>query len=317
MRTAGAGRAAAVLTWVYAAGFGIPAIPVSGYLLSHGSLPWFLDLFPMYGGPWSSRLSAGTFVALLAVFLVVTGLAAWSAWWLWQGRKVGALVNLALLPVEAIFWVGFALPGSVDRNRVEVAHYGPESPRIWDRPRPAANLASWHNTSWSNYSTVPGGRNVMRNAYKVFAYIVAAEVAIQAMVMVWAIAGLVKWVDGGGVFDKSIMESEATPFTEVFGIIVHAINGTFVIPALALVLLILSFFTKVRGAIKWAAIVFVLVVAQGQIGYLGHEFPFAGALHGLNALALFGAALYTGRRIRTAASSVVEEQPEVQAATPV
>jgi hypothetical protein len=70
----------------------------------------FLDLFPMYGDPWSSRLSAGTFVALLAVFLVVTGLAAWSAWWLWQGRKVGALVNLALLPVEAIFWLGFALP---------------------------------------------------------------------------------------------------------------------------------------------------------------------------------------------------------------
>lgn len=26
------------------------------------------------------------------------------------GRKVGALVNLALLPVEAIFWFGFALP---------------------------------------------------------------------------------------------------------------------------------------------------------------------------------------------------------------
>ena len=71
----------------------------------------------------------------------------------------------------------------------------------------------------------------MRTAYKVLAYIVAAEVAIQAMAMVWAIAGLVKWVDAGGVFDKSIMESGATPFTEVFGIIVHAINGTFVIPA--------------------------------------------------------------------------------------
>jgi hypothetical protein len=110
MRTARAGRAAAVLTWVYAACFGIPAIPVSAYLLSRGYLPWFLDLFPMYGGPWSSRLSAGAFVALLAAFLVVTGLAAWSAWWLWQGRKVGALVNLALLPVEAIFWFGFALP---------------------------------------------------------------------------------------------------------------------------------------------------------------------------------------------------------------
>jgi hypothetical protein len=139
----------------------------------------------------------------------------------------------------------------------------------------------------------------MRTAYKVLAYLVAAEVAIQAMAMVWAIAGLVKWVDAGGVFDKSLMEGEGTPFTEVFGIIVHAINGTFVIPAIALLLLITSFFTKVRGAIKWAVIVFVLVVAQGQIGYLGHEFPLAGALHGLNALALLGAALYTGRRIRT------------------
>jgi hypothetical protein len=86
----------------------------------------------------------------------------------------------------------------------------------------------------------------MRTAYKVLAYIVAAEVAIQAMVMVWAIAGLVKWVDAGGVFDKSIMESGATPFTEVFGVIVHAINGTFVVPAIALLLLIVSFFTKVR-----------------------------------------------------------------------
>ena len=147
----------------------------------------------------------------------------------------------------------------------------------------------------------------MRTAYKVLAYLVAAEVAIQAMVMVWAIAGLGVWVDGGGVFDKSVIEGSigggAMPFTEVFGIIVHAVNGTFVIPGIALALLIVSFFTKVRGAIKWAVIVFVLVVAQGQIGYLGHEFPLAGALHGLNALALFGVALYTGRRMRTAARS--------------
>ena len=62
----------------------------------------------------------------------------------------------------------------------------------------------------------------------------------------------------------------------------------------------MSFFTKVRGAIKWAVIVFVLVVVQGQLGLLGHEFPLAGALHGLNALALFGVALYAGRRLRAA-----------------
>jgi hypothetical protein len=79
----------------------------------------------------------------------------------------------------------------------------------------------------------------MRTAYKVLAYLVAAEVAIQAMVMVWGIAGLIKWVDAGGVFDKSVMETQGTPFPEVFGILVHGINGTFVVPGIALVLLIL------------------------------------------------------------------------------
>jgi hypothetical protein len=132
----------------------------------------------------------------------------------------------------------------------------------------------------------------MRTAYKVLAYLVAAEVAIQAMVMVWAIAGLAKWVDGGGVFDKSVIESQGTPFPEVAGIIVHGINGTFVVPAIALLLLIVSFFTKVRGAIKWAAIVFVLSVAQGQIGL----------------------AFYAARRLRTAVRSDVS-RPEEQVAT--
>ena len=62
------------------------------------------------------------------------------------------------------------------------------------------------------------------------------------------------------------------PFPEVAGIIVHVNNGFFVIPGLALLLLIVSFFTKVRGAIKWAVIVFALVVVQVLLGFLGHEF---------------------------------------------
>jgi hypothetical protein len=161
----------------------------------------------------------------------------------------------------------------------------------------------------------------MRTAYKVLAYLVAAEVAVQAMVMVWAIAGLGKWVDGGGVFDKSViegsMESGAMPFPEVLGILVHGVNGIFVVPALALALLIVSFFTKVRGATKWALIVFALVVVQGQLGFLGHEFPVGGALHGLNALALFGVALYAGRRLRAAAAPAAVDEEHARAATPV
>jgi hypothetical protein len=156
----------------------------------------------------------------------------------------------------------------------------------------------------------------MRTAYKVLAYLVAAEVAVQAMAMVWGIAGLGKWVDGGGVFDKAVIESQGTPFPEVVGILVHGINGMFVIPALALLLLIVSFFPRVRGAIKWAVIVFVLVVVQGQLGELGHDFPLAGAVHGLNAMALFGVAFYAGRRLR-AAAAVGVEQPETRTAAPV
>jgi hypothetical protein len=155
----------------------------------------------------------------------------------------------------------------------------------------------------------------MRTAYKALAYVVAAEVAIQAMAIVWAIAGLGKWVQGGGVLDKATMESEGILFPELVGIFVHGINGTFVVPGIALVLLILSFFTKVRGAIKWAIIVFVLTVVQGQLGFLGHEFTAVAAVHGLNALALFGAAIYAGRRIRTAAPKNVPAAEEPVEAT--
>jgi hypothetical protein len=153
----------------------------------------------------------------------------------------------------------------------------------------------------------------MRTAYKVLAYLVAAEVVIQATAMVWAIAGLGKWVTGGGVLDKAAMESGDTLFPELAGLLLHGINGSFVIPGIALILLILSFFVRLRGGIKWAAIVFVLTVVQGQLGFLGHDLPAAGALHGLNALALFTAAVYTARRIRTATPTAVRSADEERA----
>jgi heme A synthase len=81
-------------------------------------------------------------------------------------------------------------------------------------------------------------------------------------------------------------------------------------------LLITSFFTKVRRATKSAVIVFVLVVVQGQLGFLGHEITAVAALHGLNALALFGTALYAARRMRNAAPSNVSP-PEERVEAPV
>jgi hypothetical protein len=53
-----AARAAAIVTWIYAAGFGGCIMPVSVYLLKHGSLPSFFGLFditPAHGGAASMR----------------------------------------------------------------------------------------------------------------------------------------------------------------------------------------------------------------------------------------------------------------------
>lgn len=151
----------------------------------------------------------------------------------------------------------------------------------------------------------------MRTVYKVLAYVVAAEVVVQAMMIAWAVAGLGYWVDGGGVFDKSVMESEQTPFTEVAGIIVHGLNGGMVIPALALLLLVSSFFAKVPGGVKFGALVFVLVIVQTMLGYATHGLPFAGLLHGGNALLLFATALHTARRVRR-----VIAEPATETAVP-
>ena len=65
-------RIGAVLTWVYAAMFGLPAIPIAVYHLNTGGLlPRFFDLFSMYGGPWSDQFTPGVFAALLIAFLLV------------------------------------------------------------------------------------------------------------------------------------------------------------------------------------------------------------------------------------------------------
>ena len=100
----------AVLTWFYAVAFGITAVPVALYVLRRGTLPEFFGLFPMYGGPWFSRLGHGMFALLLIAFLVVTLVASWAAWLVWDGSQAGAVLGLLLFPVEAVFWVGFALP---------------------------------------------------------------------------------------------------------------------------------------------------------------------------------------------------------------
>ena len=140
----------------------------------------------------------------------------------------------------------------------------------------------------------------MRKTYRILADIVAIEVVIQAMMIVFAVAGLGHWVDEGGTLDKAAFESEDLSFTGVAGFMVHGINGMMIIPLLGLALLVVSFFARLPGGVKVAAIVLGAIVVQVLLGIFGHESAYIAALHGLNAFILFGSAVYAARLARTA-----------------
>ncbi|MEU8178418.1 hypothetical protein AB0C14_36595 [Microbispora hainanensis] len=153
----------------------------------------------------------------------------------------------------------------------------------------------------------------MKLVYKILASLVAAEVAVQAMMVVLGDAGLFKYVEQGGVIDKASAESGGLAFPEFFAFMVHGMNGMMVIPAIALLLLVGSFFTKIPGAVKGAALVVVLVALQITLGLLGHQIPALGALHGLNALLLFSAAVHAalrGRRVATDTTTQLHARAE-------
>jgi hypothetical protein len=156
----------------------------------------------------------------------------------------------------------------------------------------------------------------MKSVYRILAYLVAIGVAVQAAAIVFAIAGLSKWIQGGGRLDKSVDLGQGHPFPETFGLDIHAVNGTLIIPLIALLLVISSFFAKVPGGMKWAGVVLLLVVVQIGLGVSIGAAPVLGALHGLNALMLFTAAIYAGARVGRAASRSATQTRERQA-TPV
>jgi hypothetical protein len=136
----------------------------------------------------------------------------------------------------------------------------------------------------------------MRSAYKILAFVLAAEIVVQAMAVVYATAGLFVWIDSdGGTLDKAALESEDLSFAGVGGFILHGINGMMVIPLIALALLVVAFFAKVPRGVPVAGVLLGLVVAQVLLGIGGHSVPFVGALHGLVALVIFAGALHAAR----------------------
>jgi len=145
----------------------------------------------------------------------------------------------------------------------------------------------------------------MRQTYRVLASAIAVLVVVQAMMMVWAIAGLFTWIDDGNTLDKSVVEGwsdEPPTFDGAFGHFIHAfINGTLLIPLCGLLLLIVSFFAKVPRGVALAGLIVVLIVIQYLAGFFAEPgMPYLGLVHGLNAFILFGLALFASKSAKEA-----------------
>ena len=90
-------------------GFGLPCIFGIIHFRRTGEV-WTFMGFPTYGdGPFQRAgvpTSTGLLVAFLAVCLVEVTLGAM----IWSDAAGAKVLSLALLPIELVFWVGFALP---------------------------------------------------------------------------------------------------------------------------------------------------------------------------------------------------------------
>jgi hypothetical protein len=151
----------------------------------------------------------------------------------------------------------------------------------------------------------------MRAAYKYLAYAIPVLVMVQAAAIAWAVFGVSVWIDDGHSLTKSSMESNTFSFAEERGFMIHGINGQMLIPLIAIILLVVSFFAKVPSGAKWAGIILATVVLQVLLGMFAHGAPALGLLHGINAFVVAGLGVYAGRLASTRAADEPVQQATV------
>jgi hypothetical protein len=139
----------------------------------------------------------------------------------------------------------------------------------------------------------------MKNTYRALAYLVAAGVFVQAAAIAWAIFTIANDVEAGAVLTS---DSASNTGQELHGTV-----GMMVIPALALILFVVSLFAKIPGGVKYAAIIVGLVVLQITLAFVAFGAPVVGALHGMNALAILGVSITAASRVSTAPLSAADE----------
>lgn len=90
-------------------GFGLPCVFGIRHFATTGEV-WTFFGFPTYGGGPFERIGIPTSTPLLVAFLAVCLAEVALAGMIWAGAPGSTSAALALLPVEFVFWIGFALP---------------------------------------------------------------------------------------------------------------------------------------------------------------------------------------------------------------
>jgi hypothetical protein len=132
----------------------------------------------------------------------------------------------------------------------------------------------------------------VKQTYRVLAGLIALGVLLQAGSVAYGWFDALSAVDAGTVIDGNY-EGNA-------GHMLHGVLGMMVIPLLGLILLIVSFVAakSIPQGRKWAGIVFGVTVLQVALAFAAFSAPVIGALHGINALVLLGAAARAGALTR-------------------
>lgn len=146
----------------------------------------------------------------------------------------------------------------------------------------------------------------MATTYQWLARLIALGVVLQAAFIALGTFEIFNAADDGRVFTSDTAYNA--------GQTLHSVFGMMVIPALALTLLIVSFFAEIPGGVRVAALVLGLVVGQVLLGLVSFPVPWLGLLHGINAFALAGVA--GGLAGQRAARARTAERPAEAPSTP-
>ena len=101
------------LLWI----FGV--LPVLKYALTHRSLPTVGGIRLLSGPIEALGIEAVIVTGLM--FVVVSALKFLAAYWIWHGRMDGAVLQIILLSLSAIFWYAFELPFGPLSGVIQVA----------------------------------------------------------------------------------------------------------------------------------------------------------------------------------------------------